>query len=83
VQKALDGMQTAMERCEKRHGITPAGTTVVIILAADGRAKSVAIKPGTLDGTPLGTCITTAFGTVAFPHGADDRTFEVKLKRAA
>jgi hypothetical protein len=83
VQKALDGMQNAVARCEKQHGITPAGTTVVITLAADGRAKSVAIKPGTLDATPLGSCIATVFRTGAFPHGDDDRTFEVKLRRPA
>jgi hypothetical protein len=56
---------------------------VVIILAGDGRAKSVAIKPGTLDATPLGTCVATIFRTVAFPHGDDGRTFEVKLRRPA
>jgi serine/threonine protein kinase len=81
VQKVLDGMQGAVVRCEKRHGITPTGTTVMIVLAADGRAKSVAIKPRVLDATALGSCIATVFRTVAFPHGDDDRTFEVKLKR--
>jgi serine/threonine protein kinase len=83
VQKAIDGMQSAVSRCEKRNGIAPAGTAVVITLAADGHVKSIAIKPVALGGTALGACITTAFRTVVFPHGPGDVTFEVKLKRPA
>jgi eukaryotic-like serine/threonine-protein kinase len=83
VQKALDGAQSAIERCEKLHGATPPGTRVVLVVADDGAVKSVAFFPARLDAAPLGTCIATVFRAVAFPHGEDGRKFDVKLRRQA
>ena len=83
VQKALDGTESAVKRCEKKHGETPVGTRVVVIVDGDGAVRSVAFLPDSLDATPLGSCIATVFRTMAFPQGDDGRRFEITVRRRA
>jgi serine/threonine-protein kinase len=71
-----------VDGCASAHGNPPPGTRVVIIVAADGRAKRVAVEPKTVDATPFGSCIKTVFRGTVFPHGDDDHELEIKLRPA-
>jgi len=75
--------QVDANRCATAHGNPPPGTRVVIVVAPDGRPKSVTIVPGTVDTTPLGACIKNVFKAATFPRGDKDHDLEVKLVRPA
>jgi hypothetical protein len=81
--EAVHKKKVDVNRCASAHGNPPPGTRVVIVVAPDGRAKSVAIEPESVDATPLGVCIKNVFKATAFPHGDDDHELEVKLVHPA
>jgi len=81
VQKALNGTQGAVLRCEKQYGATPVGTQVVLMIGSDGAVKSVAFLPERLESTLLGACIATVFRAVAFPHGDENRRVAINVRR--
>jgi eukaryotic-like serine/threonine-protein kinase len=75
--------QVDANRCATAHGNPPPGTRVVIVVAPDGRPKSVTIVPEAVDTTPLGACIKDVFKAATFPRGDKEREVEVKLVRPA
>ncbi len=52
----------------------------VIGIAASGHAKSVQLKPETLNAAPLGACIRNVLMATPFPTGPGDTTISVPLK---
>jgi serine/threonine-protein kinase len=83
VQKALNGTEGEVKRCEKQHGATPPGTLAVVTVDDSGAVKRVAFIPDSLDATPLGSCIAAVLRTVAFPHGEDGRKFKIMVRHQA
>jgi eukaryotic-like serine/threonine-protein kinase len=67
------------DRCTVQHGNPPPGTKVLIVVAPDGRPKSVTIVPDSVDTTPLGACIKSVFQTATFPRDDKDHDLEIKL----
>jgi eukaryotic-like serine/threonine-protein kinase len=71
---------TEANRCAVDHGNPPVGTELVILVAPDGRPRSVTITPASVDATLLGRCIKGVFSGASFPRGAQDYTLTVNLK---
>ena len=55
------------------------GTTLTILLGANGRAKTVSIVPDDVDASPLGACIKAVFKAAKFAPRSDDQEIEVNL----
>jgi hypothetical protein len=66
-------------RCLNEHGKFPPGTTLTILLGANGRAKTVSIVPDDVDASPLGACIKAVFQAAKFAPRSDDQEVEVNL----
>ena len=80
---ALAAQKPAMVQCLVDHrdgGIPNDGIIAVIDIAASGRAKSVQLKPLSLDAAPLGFCIRNVLMWTGFPTAANDNTITVPLK---
>ena len=70
----------AINRCAQDHGAPPPSARVVIVVATDGRTKSVTLDPAALNSTPLGTCIRNVLQPSMFPRARDEKQVAVTLK---
>jgi serine/threonine-protein kinase len=84
--QALAAQKGAMVQCLMDHrdgGLPNEAITAVINISANGRAKSVQLKPDTLNAAPLGGCIRNVLMGAAFPNAPSDNTITVPLKPKA
>jgi serine/threonine protein kinase len=84
--QALAAQKGAMVQCLMDHregGLPNEAITAVINISASGRAKSVQLKPDTLNAAPLGGCIRNVLMGAAFPNAPSDNTITVPLKPKA
>jgi serine/threonine-protein kinase len=72
--------QAEVKRCTGSHGNPAQDARLVILLAADGRPKRIAIVPDSVDAAPIGACIKRVFQAVVFPPGEPDFQLEVNLR---
>jgi serine/threonine-protein kinase len=81
--QALAAQKPAMVQCLMDHrdaGIPNEAITAVINIASNGHAKSVQLKPDTLNAAPLGGCIRNVLMATPFPNAPIDNTITVPLK---
>jgi eukaryotic-like serine/threonine-protein kinase len=81
--QALAAQKPAMVQCLMDHrdgGIPNEAITAVISISANGRAKSVQLRPAALNAAPLGGCIRNVLMGAAFPSAPIDNTITVPLK---
>lgn len=84
--QALAAQKPAMVQCLVDHrdgGIPRDAITAVISIAASGRARSVKLKPDTVNAAPLGGCLRNVLMGAAFPRAPSDSTITVPLKPKA
>ena len=70
----------AINKCAQDHGAPPPNSKVVIVVATDGRTKTVTLEPSALNSTPLGLCIRNVLSSAAFPRSRDEKQVAVTLK---
>jgi hypothetical protein len=71
----------AVNLCVKEHGQPPPDTKVTLIIAPNGRARSIDLDPKEADASPLGACIKGVFRATTFPRGTEDHPLTVKLTK--
>ncbi len=76
----LQAHRPGINKCAQEHGAPPSGVKVVIVVATDGRAKTISLEPVGLNGTPLGTCIKNVLSAAAFPKDRDEKQVSVTFK---
>jgi serine/threonine-protein kinase len=84
--QALAAQKPAMVQClmdYREGGVPKDAITAVINIAASGRAKSVQLKPETVNAAPLGGCLRNVLMGAAFPRAPSDSTITVPLKPKA
>ena len=84
--QALAAQKPAMVQCLQEYresGLPKDAITAVISVAASGRAKSVQLKPETVNAAPLGGCLRNVLMGAAFPKAPADSTITVPLKPKA
>jgi eukaryotic-like serine/threonine-protein kinase len=78
--EVIRAKKDAINRCAQDHGAPPPSARVVIVVATDGRTKSVTLDPSGLNSTPLGTCIKNVLQPSTFPRARDEKQVAVTLK---
>lgn len=68
---ALRASQASVNKCAQQHG-APTAVKATLVVAVTGRAKSIALEPGAVESTPLGTCIKNVLSASSFPKADND-----------
>jgi serine/threonine-protein kinase len=78
--EVIRARKEAINKCAQDHGAPPPNAKVVIVVATDGRTKTVTLEPSALNSTPLGLCIRNVLSSAAFPRSRDEKQVAVTLK---
>ena len=77
----LQRLVPSLTDCAKAHSAdVTEGMSAVIVIAASGKAQSVAIQPDTVNATPLAGCLRNVLLGAKYPKGPNDAKITVPLK---
>jgi serine/threonine protein kinase len=76
---AIASRRPSVQQCLRDHndGSVPSELHAVISIAPSGKAKTVSLKPATLNSTPLGMCIKNALLVPWFPGASVEQKIDV------
>jgi len=81
---ALDARDRDLQACLRhRDRSVPPITKATVVVAADGRPKTVALEPSAVDAAPFGACVRAVLLSASFPggrRGDDDQEIEIALR---
>ncbi len=77
---AIQQQRTKINACAQEHGVPPGNAQIVIVIATNGKAKTVSLEPAGLNSTPLGTCIKNVLSDATFPTAKAEMQVAVALK---
>jgi serine/threonine-protein kinase len=63
-----------------RDGVPNDAMTASITVATSGRAKTVSLKPASVNAAPLGMCLRNVLSGISYPTAGADVTFEIPLQ---
>jgi serine/threonine protein kinase len=69
--------------CAQEHGAPPNKSRVVIVIATNGKPKTVSLEPAKLNATPLGACIKNVLSVALFPTAKDEMQVAVALTKSS
>ncbi|HUJ59300.1 MAG TPA: serine/threonine-protein kinase [Kofleriaceae bacterium] len=80
---AIEAKLPALNKCLSDHAETAlpgSGGHATILIGGDGKPKTVALEPASLEATALGACLRATLMAIGFPAAHDDKRITVPFK---